>query len=47
MVKRTCPICGLDWYSANSSGTWICPECQGEIGPEETHENSESILEKN
>jgi ribosomal protein L37AE/L43A len=34
MVKRTCPNCGAELWSADSSGVWICPECGAEIGAE-------------
>lgn len=27
MVKRTCPFCGGDSYSASEKGHWICPYC--------------------
>ncbi|MEW6727386.1 MAG: DUF1922 domain-containing protein [Bacillota bacterium] len=33
MQKRTCPMCGRDWYSADTAGTWKC-ECGAEIKPE-------------
>lgn len=32
MEKRVCKLCGAEAYSADSSGTWTCPEC-GEIIP--------------
>lgn len=35
MQRRICPVCGKDWYSADSSGTWVCQECGAEILPEE------------
>jgi len=30
--KRTCPKCGVDWYSADTVGVWRC-ECGAKIPP--------------
>ena len=26
MIKRQCPNCGENWYSANTA-PWVCDEC--------------------
>jgi len=32
MIKRTCPNCNKDWYSADTSDSvWICGSCGAEI----------------
>jgi len=40
MVKRICPHCGAEWWSADSAGVWIC-ECGAEMGPEENEAGRE------
>jgi len=30
MIRRQCPNCGKDWYSAYT-GSWKCPECGREL----------------
>ncbi len=32
MVKRVCPVCGAEWWSADSAETWICEKCGAEMG---------------
>ena len=41
--KRNCPVCGKDWYSADTVGVWKC-ECGAKIPPpkekgDRSHEN--------
>jgi len=31
MVKKTCPKCGKNSYSAAEEGTWVCPYCGKDI----------------
>jgi ribosomal protein L37AE/L43A len=31
MVKRICPNCGANNYSANTEGNWACHTCKGVI----------------
>lgn len=31
MVKRECPKCGAEWYSAAAESIWICDNCGAEI----------------
>ena len=31
MVKKTCPYCGKDSYSAGDDYKWICPHCKKDI----------------
>lgn len=31
MEKRTCPKCGTDWYSAETTRDWICGYCYTKI----------------
>jgi ribosomal protein L37AE/L43A len=38
MVKRTCPNCGTDNYSAWAEGDWDCCECGGKI-PKESEQD--------
>ena len=28
MIKRECPRCKTEWYSAHDSQDWICSKCQ-------------------
>jgi transcription initiation factor TFIIIB Brf1 subunit/transcription initiation factor TFIIB len=37
MIMRKCPKCGAVWYSANSSGDWVCYNCSFVL-PEELNE---------
>ena len=34
MVKRVCPYCGREWYSAYEQGDWYCTNCHMKLGPE-------------
>jgi tRNA(Ile2) C34 agmatinyltransferase TiaS len=34
MVKRICPQCGKEWYSADEGNAWCCVDCGGYIGVE-------------
>ena len=27
MIKRVCPVCNSEWYSANSVSDWVCAAC--------------------
>lgn len=38
MVKRTCPSCNTDWFSALSQEDWICDKC-GTLIPKEENNN--------
>jgi len=31
LVKKTCPYCKRDSYSATDEGQWICPYCKKDI----------------
>ena len=31
MVKRECPKCGAEWYSADTFTVWICDVCGAEV----------------
>lgn len=31
MVKKTCPYCGKDSYSATGAQKWLCPYCEKDI----------------
>lgn len=31
MVKKTCPACGKDSYSAAEKGRWVCPHCGADV----------------
>jgi len=31
MVKKTCPACGKNSYSAAEEGQWICPYCKTDM----------------
>ncbi len=31
MEKRTCPKCGTDWYSAETTRDWTCDYCYTKI----------------
>lgn len=43
MVSRNCPQCGSTWYSADDSGTWICPECGAQIPPEKIVNSNKNV----
>ncbi|MFZ5898107.1 MAG: hypothetical protein ACOYU7_02815 [Bacillota bacterium] len=45
MQKRTCPVCGRGWYSADTAGTWKC-ECGAEIGPAGAARKDENAAER-
>lgn len=32
--KRTCPKCGMEWYSADTLTVWLCEKCGAKIPPE-------------
>jgi len=34
MVKRTCPTCGNEWFSAYEQGEWKCENCGEVLKPE-------------
>jgi len=45
MIKRVCPVCGIEWFSANTSGgSWFCPECWADITEEAEEPVSEEDL---
>ncbi len=46
MTRRKCPKCDQDWYSAVSSGSWICENCGAEIREENELPLSEGREEK-
>jgi hypothetical protein len=34
MIKRTCPQCGAEWFSAVSQDDWTCDTCGAQLGAE-------------
>lgn len=34
MVKRVCPECETEWYTAAAESTSTCSECGAPLGPE-------------
>ncbi|MEM0143274.1 MAG: hypothetical protein QXL94_04910 [Candidatus Parvarchaeum sp.] len=46
MVKRVCPVCNTESYSANSSMPWVCQQCGAGI-PNELNESIEYDKEHN
>ena len=38
MIKRNCPVCGKDAYSADTKGDWVCHYCSAKIPPEKKSE---------
>lgn len=33
MIRRICPHCNAECWSADSVGVWVCCKCGGEIPP--------------
>jgi ribosomal protein L37AE/L43A len=31
MIRRQCPNCKTNWYSANTDPLWVCDNCGGYI----------------
>ena len=40
MIKRDCLVCGKAAYSANTKGSWVCPNCSEKIPPAKTYEHT-------
>lgn len=45
MVSRTCPTCGVTWYSAAAEVEWECPGC-GVVIPVEVSDDGTKDLPK-
>ena len=34
MIRKTCPVCGGESYSASTCSTWMCPYCNTDLTDE-------------
>ncbi|MGI6647583.1 MAG: hypothetical protein ACOX5W_00565 [Bacillota bacterium] len=44
-MRKTCPYCGKDSFSACSTGEWICPHCFRDISKVEPKPINYPILQ--